>query len=44
MILRGIDFNGARALVGTCHADQVVEETLSGFAEAVKAVKEEGLS
>jgi hypothetical protein len=44
MILRGIDFNGARALVGTCHTDEVVEETLSSFAEAVKAVKEEGLS
>ncbi len=44
MILRGIDFNGARALVGTCHTDEVVEDTLSGFAEAVKAVKEEGLT
>ena len=44
LILRGIDFNGARALVGTCHTDEVVKETLSGFAEAVKAVKEEGLS
>ena len=44
MILRGIDFNGARALVGTCHTDEVVEETLSAFTEAVKAVKEEGLS
>lgn len=44
MILRGIDFNGARALVGTCHTDEVVEDTLNGFAEAVKAVKEEGLT
>lgn len=44
LILRGIDFNGARALVGTCHTDEVVTETLSSFAEAVKAVKEEGLS
>lgn len=44
MILRGIDFNGARALVGTCHTDEVVEDTLNGFDEAVKAVKAEGLA
>ncbi|ETW98753.1 MAG: hypothetical protein ETSY1_17540, partial [Candidatus Entotheonella factor] len=44
MILRGIDFNGARALVGTCHTDEVVEDTLSSFDEAVRAVKEEGLA
>ena len=42
-ILQGIDFNGARALVGTCHTDDVVEETLIGFAEAVRRVKREGL-
>jgi glutamate-1-semialdehyde 2,1-aminomutase len=42
-ILQGIDFNGARALVGTCHTDDVVEDTLIGFAEAVRLVKQEGL-
>ncbi|MDH3601672.1 MAG: aspartate aminotransferase family protein [Candidatus Tectomicrobia bacterium] len=42
-ILQGIDFNGARALVGTCHTDDVVEDTLIGFAEAVRMVKQEGL-
>ncbi len=44
LILQGIDFNGARALVGTCHTDDVVEDTLAGFAEAVRAVKQEGLA
>lgn len=44
MILRGVDFNGARALVGTCHADAVVADTLESFAEAVQAVKQEGLT
>jgi glutamate-1-semialdehyde 2,1-aminomutase len=43
LILQGIDFNGARALVGTCHTDDVVEDTLIGFAEAVRRVKQEGL-
>jgi glutamate-1-semialdehyde 2,1-aminomutase len=44
MILRGIDFNGARALVGTCHTDDVIADTLAGFAEAVRAVKRQGLT
>jgi hypothetical protein len=39
MILQGIDFNGARALVGTCHTDEVVAQTLEGFAAAVRAVQ-----
>ncbi len=44
LILQGIDFNGARALVGTCHTDDVVAETLVSFAEAVRAVKADGLA
>jgi glutamate-1-semialdehyde 2,1-aminomutase len=43
MILQGIDFNGARALVGTCHTDDVVADTLEGFAAAVRTVKQAGL-
>ena len=43
LILQGVDFNGARALVGTCHTDEVVEDTLRGFDQAVQAVKAEGL-
>ncbi|MEE9148575.1 MAG: aspartate aminotransferase family protein, partial [Candidatus Tectomicrobia bacterium] len=42
LILQGVDFNGARALVGTCHTDEVVEDTLGAFAAAVRAVKEAG--
>jgi glutamate-1-semialdehyde 2,1-aminomutase len=44
LILQGIDFNGGRALVGTCHTDAVIAETLAGFAAAVRAVKEHGLA
>jgi glutamate-1-semialdehyde 2,1-aminomutase len=43
LILQGIDFNGGRALVGTCHTDDVVAETLAGFEAAVRAVKESGM-
>ena len=43
LILQGIDFNGGRALVGTCHTDDVIAETLAGFEAAVRAVKESGL-
>jgi glutamate-1-semialdehyde 2,1-aminomutase len=43
LILQGIDFNGGRALVGTCHTDDIIAETLAGFAAAVRAVKENGL-
>jgi glutamate-1-semialdehyde 2,1-aminomutase len=44
MVLQGIDFNGGRALVGTCHTDDIVADTLTGFAEAVRAMKREGLA
>jgi glutamate-1-semialdehyde 2,1-aminomutase len=43
LILQGIDFNGARALVGTCHTDEVIADTLEGFAAAVRTVKQAGL-
>ena len=44
LILHGVDFNGARALVGTCHTDEIVDETLAAFASAVRAMKDEGLA
>jgi len=44
LILDGVDFNGARSLVGTCHGDAVVEETLTAFERAVRAMKHEGLA
>jgi glutamate-1-semialdehyde 2,1-aminomutase len=44
LILHGVDFNGARALVGTCHTDDIVAETLTAFEAAVRAMKEEGLA
>jgi len=44
LILNGVDFNGARALVGTCHTDDVIAETLAAFETAVRAVKDEGLA
>ncbi len=44
LILQGIDFNGARALVGTCHTDGVVADTLTAFEAAVQAVKADGLA
>lgn len=44
LILQGVDFNGARALVGTCHTDDVVADTLAAFEAAVKSVKAEGLA
>jgi hypothetical protein len=30
--------------VGTCHTDDVIADTLTGFAEAVRAVKADGLA
>ncbi len=42
LILHGVDFNGARALVGTCHTDDVIEETLAAFRAGVRAMKAEG--
>jgi len=44
LILRGIDFNGARALVATAHTPDIIEETLAGFESAVGSLKEEGLA
>jgi glutamate-1-semialdehyde 2,1-aminomutase len=44
LILNGVDFNGGRALVGTCHTDEIISETLAAFETAVRAVKEEGLA
>jgi glutamate-1-semialdehyde 2,1-aminomutase len=44
LILQGIDFNGGRALVGTCHTDDIIAETLAGFEAAVRTVKEHGLA
>lgn len=44
LILHGVDFNGARALVSGCHTDAIVAETLGAFESAVRAMKEEGLA
>ncbi len=44
LILRGVDFNGARALVSTCHTDEIIDETVAAFAEAITALREEGIA
>ena len=44
LILNGVDFNGARALVGTCHTDTIIDDTLAAFALAVRAMKDEGVA
>jgi glutamate-1-semialdehyde 2,1-aminomutase len=44
LILEGVDFNGARALVSTCHTDAVIEETVAAFETAVRALRGEGLA
>jgi glutamate-1-semialdehyde 2,1-aminomutase len=44
LILRGVDFNGARALVSTCHTDAIIDETVAAFAEAITALREEGIA
>ena len=44
LILHGVDFNGARALVGTCHTDDVIEETLAAFRAGLQTMKEEGIA
>src|SRR2546428_754279 len=44
LILNGVDFNGARALGGTCHTDEVLGETFAAFEAAIRAMKEEGLA
>ena len=43
LVLQGEDFNGGRGLVGTCHTDDVLAETVTAFSAAVRAMKEEGL-
>ena len=44
LVLNGVDFNGARALVSTCHTDDVLDETFTAFEAAVRAMKDEGLA
>ena len=44
LVLQGVDFNGGRALVGTCHTDDVIGETVTAFAAAVRAMKDEGFA
>jgi glutamate-1-semialdehyde 2,1-aminomutase len=44
LILNGVDFNGARALVSPCHTDDVIDETLTAFTAAVRALKNEGVA
>jgi glutamate-1-semialdehyde 2,1-aminomutase len=44
LILHGVDFNGGRGLVGTCHTDAVIEETLAAFAGAVRRLRNEGVA
>jgi glutamate-1-semialdehyde 2,1-aminomutase len=43
LILHGVDFNGGRALVGTCHTDAIIGDTLTAFGAAIRDMKEEGL-
>jgi glutamate-1-semialdehyde 2,1-aminomutase len=44
LILHGVDFNGARALVSPCHTDEIIDETLAAFAAAVRDMKAEGVA
>jgi glutamate-1-semialdehyde 2,1-aminomutase len=44
LILHGVDFNGARALVSTCHTDDILAETLAAFEAALGTMKDEGLA
>ena len=44
LILNGVDFNGARALVSPCHTDAIIDETLAAFTSALRTMKEEGLA
>jgi glutamate-1-semialdehyde 2,1-aminomutase len=44
LILNGVDFNGARALVGTCHTNEIIDETIAAFAAAVRTMKTEGIA
>jgi glutamate-1-semialdehyde 2,1-aminomutase len=44
LVLNGVDFNGGRALVSTCHTDDILAETFTAFEAAVRAMKDEGLA
>ena len=44
LILQGVDFNGARGLVSTCHTDDVIKDTVAAFDTAIRSMKEEGLA
>ena len=44
LILQNVDFNGGRGLVSTCHTDDVIKETVTAFATAIRSLKEEGLA
>src|SRR6267142_2622595 len=44
LILQNVDFNGGRGLVSTCHTDDVIKETVTAFATAIRSMKEEGLA
>ena len=44
LILHGVDFNGGRGLVSTCHTDDVIEDTVAAFETAIRSMKEEGLA
>jgi glutamate-1-semialdehyde 2,1-aminomutase len=44
LILNGVDFNGSRALIGTCHTDEILAETVTAFEASVRAMKDEGLA
>src|SRR5262249_36729912 len=44
LILGGVDFNGARALVSTCHTDAVIGETVAAFETAIRTMRGGGLA
>jgi len=44
LILGGVDFNGARALVSTCHTDAVLDATVAAFETAIRIMREENLA
>jgi glutamate-1-semialdehyde 2,1-aminomutase len=44
LILNGVDFNGARALVSTEHTDDIIAETLTAFEAALRMMRDEDLA
>ena len=44
LILQGVDFNGGRGLVSTCHTDDVIKDTIAAFETAIRSMKEEGFA